>query len=84
MLGLVLKPLIRNLPGLIRDKSLKFVKLTVLTDLGRRDQIQGWDLPADLGLDADDVRLVLLSCSSRSRFGRRPGKTRRTGGSIRS
>jgi hypothetical protein len=60
LLGLVLKPLIRNIPGLIRDRALKFVKLTLLADLVRRDQIQGWDLSMiDTGLDADDVRLVL-------------------------
>jgi len=60
LLGLVLKPLIRNIPGLIRDRALKFVKLTLLADLVRRDQIQGWDLSRiDTGLDADDVRLVL-------------------------
>jgi len=36
------------------------VKLTLLADLVRRDQIQGWDLSRiDTGLDADDVRLVL-------------------------
>jgi len=60
LLGLVLKPLIRNIPGLIRDRALKFVKLTLLADLVRRDQIQCWDLSRiDTGLDADDVRLVL-------------------------
>jgi hypothetical protein len=60
LLGLVLKPLIRNIPGLIRDRALKFVRLTLLADLVRRDQIQSWDLSKlDTGLDADDVRLVL-------------------------
>jgi Patatin-like phospholipase len=60
LLGLVLKPLIRNIPGLIRDRALKFVRLALLGDLVRRDQIQGWNLSRiDTGLDADDVRLVL-------------------------
>ena len=60
LLGLVLKPLIRNIPGLIRDRALNFVGLTLLADLVRRDQIQGWDLSRiDTGIDADDVRLVL-------------------------
>jgi len=60
LLGLVLQPLIRNIPGLIRDRALKFARLTLLADLVRRDQIQGWDLSkTDTGLDADDARLVL-------------------------
>jgi hypothetical protein len=59
LLGLVLMPLIRNLPGLIRDRALNFARLTILADLVRRDQIQGWDLPAGLALDADSVRLAL-------------------------
>jgi hypothetical protein len=60
LLGLVLKPLIRNIPGLIRARTLKFARLTLLADLVRRDQIQGWDpSKTDTGLDADDVRLLL-------------------------
>jgi hypothetical protein len=69
LLRLPLKPLIRNIPGLIRDKALTFVRFTILADLVRRDQIEGWELPGvwhlpiDLGngtaLDGDDIRLVL-------------------------
>jgi hypothetical protein len=59
LLRFVLMPGIRQVPGLIRARALKFVRLTILADLVRRDQIQGWDLPAGIALDADDVRLVL-------------------------
>jgi hypothetical protein len=59
LLRFVLLPGIKNIPGLIRARALRFVRLTVLADLVRRDQIQGWNLPAAIALDADDVRLVL-------------------------
>jgi len=69
LLGLPLKPVIRNLPGLMRDKALTFISFTILADLVRRDQIEGWDLPGvwrlpiDVGngtpLDGNDIRLVL-------------------------
>jgi hypothetical protein len=69
LLQLPLLPLIRNIPGLIRGKALTFIRLTILSDLVRRDQIEGWELPQvwhlprDLGngttLESDDVRLVL-------------------------
>jgi hypothetical protein len=59
LLGLVLQPGIRSLPGLVRDKALSFVRLTILGDLVRRDQIEGWELPRDLGVDPDDARLVI-------------------------
>jgi len=59
LLRFVLMPGIRSVRGLIRDRALNFVRLTILADLVRRDQIQGWDLPPDVPLDADDVRLVL-------------------------
>jgi hypothetical protein len=48
--------------GLIRARLLKYVRLAILTDLVRRNQIQGWDLgnlPAATGLDEDDVRSIL-------------------------
>ena len=64
-----MKPVIRNLPGLMRDKALTFISFTILADLVRRDQIEGWDLPGvwrlpiDVGngtpLDGNDIRLVL-------------------------
>jgi Patatin-like phospholipase len=59
LLHFVLIPGIKNIPGLIRGRALKFVRLTILADLVRRDQIQGWELPPGITLDADDVRLVL-------------------------
>lgn len=64
LLGLVLRPGVRNIPGLIRDKALKFVRLTILADLVRRNQIKGWDLPADLGVDPDDARLIIAELLS--------------------
>lgn len=45
--------------GLIRSKVLDFVKAFMLADLVRRDQIEGWELPPNPGLDGDDIRLVL-------------------------
>ncbi|ATQ69432.1 MULTISPECIES: patatin-like phospholipase family protein [Methylosinus] len=59
LLGFVLMPGIRSAPGLIRDKTLSFARLAILADLVRRDQITGWELPSDLGVDADDARLVI-------------------------
>ncbi len=69
LLRLPLLPFIRNIPGLMRDKTLRFVRLTILADLVRRDQIEGWELPQSwqlplpLGngatLDGGDIRLVL-------------------------
>jgi hypothetical protein len=59
LLGFVLLPGVRNVPGLIRDKALNFTRLTILGDLVRRDQMTGWELPGDLGVDPDDARLVI-------------------------
>jgi hypothetical protein len=59
LLGLVLKPVINLTPGLIRDRALKYVRLTILTDLVRRDQIEDWTIPPGLGASDDDVRLIL-------------------------
>lgn len=59
LLGLVLLPGVRDAPGLIREKALSFTRLTILGDLVRRDQITGWELPGDLGIDPDDARLVI-------------------------
>jgi hypothetical protein len=59
LLGLVLKPLIRGIPGLVRDKTLAFAKWTIYSDLVRRDQIEDWKLPENLGLEDDDARLIL-------------------------
>jgi hypothetical protein len=63
LLGILFQ--IALLPGLnvflslIRDKVLRYIRLTILADLVRRDQIAGWDLPIDTGLAPDDLRLVL-------------------------
>ncbi|MBY6241691.1 patatin-like phospholipase family protein [Methylosinus sp. Sm6] len=59
LLGFVLLPGVRNLPGLIKDKALSFTRLAILSDLVRRDQIRGWELPGDIGVDPDDARLVI-------------------------
>jgi hypothetical protein len=51
--------------SLKKSTVLGFVKFTILADLVRRNQIEGWDLPAawkrppSIPLDGDDVRLVL-------------------------
>ncbi|GJE18168.1 hypothetical protein AIGOOFII_2890 [Methylobacterium marchantiae] len=51
-----------------RRRLLNFIELTILSDLVRRNQIVGWDLPVDLiapvlakqpGRTVDDVRLIL-------------------------
>lgn len=45
--------------GLIRDNTLKYVSATILADLVRRDQIEGWRVPAIDGLEDFETRLVL-------------------------
>jgi len=47
-----------------QDRILDFIRRAILTDLVRRDQIAGWDLPASLEQSGDDVRLVLAELSS--------------------
>jgi hypothetical protein len=42
-----------------QQRVLDFIRLTILTDLVRRDQITGWQLPEILEKSGDDVRLVL-------------------------
>jgi len=59
LLGLVLLPVINKIPGLARDKALAFIKWTIYADLVRRDQIEDWTLPGNLGLENDDARLIL-------------------------
>jgi patatin-like phospholipase len=50
-----------------RKSILEFIKLTMLADLVRRNQMQGWDLPAtwkqapSVNLDGDKVRAVLAA-----------------------
>jgi len=58
LLLLAVRPFPRGI-GLIRKKALTFVKASMLADLVRRDLIEGWELPANPGLDGGDVRLVL-------------------------
>lgn len=59
LLGFALRPPQRVGIGLIRNKALQYIKLTILSDLVRRDQIEGWELPRTADLDDHQVRLVL-------------------------
>jgi hypothetical protein len=62
LIRFLLLPGIRDIPGLVRAKFLNYVRLTILADLVRRNQIQGWDLgnlPSAIDLDEDDVRFIL-------------------------
>ncbi|WP_198017260.1 patatin-like phospholipase family protein [Methylocapsa acidiphila] len=63
LLGIALRPFPRGI-GLIRDNTLKFARATILADLVRRDQIEGWDLPPTPGVDELDARLVLAQLIS--------------------
>ncbi len=47
-----------------QDRILGFIRRAILTDLVRRDQIAGWELPDSLKESGDDVRLVLAELSS--------------------
>lgn len=58
LLLVAVRPFPRGI-GLIRDKALNFVKAVMLSDLVRRDLIEGWELPPNPGVDGDDIRLVL-------------------------
>jgi Patatin-like phospholipase len=58
LLDLALRPFPLGI-GLIRDSTLKFVRSTILADLVRRDQIEGWELPATEGIEEFEIRLVL-------------------------
>jgi hypothetical protein len=40
-------------------RILEYIRLAILSDLVRRDQIEGWELTSLSGQSADDVRLVL-------------------------
>lgn len=59
LIGLTLAPVVRDIPGLIRTRVLAYVRLVILADLVRRDQIEDWELPSGLALSDEDVRLVL-------------------------
>ena len=47
-----------------QDRILGFIRRAILTDLVRRDQITGWELPDSLKQSGDHVRLVLAELSS--------------------
>jgi hypothetical protein len=63
LMGIVLNVVYSNNKKLI----LQFIKYTMLADLVRRNQMQGWDLPAtwrqspSVSLDGDDVRSVVAA-----------------------
>jgi len=64
-------PLLRSIGylGLLlgQRRVREFVRLAILSDLVRRDQIEGWELPPHLaGNNADDVRAVLAELASPS------------------
>ena len=40
------------------------VRLAILSDLIRRDQVEGWALPDGFSLDADDARAVIAELAS--------------------
>jgi hypothetical protein len=50
------------IPGLIRTRVLDYAHLAILADLVRRNQIKEWNdlgtLPAQTGLDPDDIRAI--------------------------
>jgi Patatin-like phospholipase len=46
-----------------RDRLLGYIRLAILSDLVRRDQIEGWELPPALGRQ-DDVRAILAELAS--------------------
>jgi hypothetical protein len=47
-----------------QGRVLEYVRLAILSDLVRRDQIEGWELPAISRQSADDVRLVLAELAN--------------------
>ena len=47
-----------------QDRVLNYIRLAILSDLVRRDQIEGWDLPDLAGKSTDDARLVLAELAS--------------------
>ncbi len=58
LLALALRPFPLGI-GLIRENTLKLVRSTILADLVRRDQIDGWRLPTTVGVEDYEIRLVL-------------------------
>jgi hypothetical protein len=47
-----------------QGRVLEYVRLAILSDLVRRDQIEGWELPEISGQSVDDVRLVLAELAN--------------------
>jgi hypothetical protein len=47
-----------------QNRILDYVRFAILSDLVRRDQIAGWDLPPGLPASGDDVRLVLAELAN--------------------
>jgi hypothetical protein len=47
-----------------RGRVLGYLRLAILADLVRRDQIAGWELPNGLGERGDDVRAVLAELAN--------------------
>jgi hypothetical protein len=47
-----------------QGRVLEYVRLAILSDLVRRDQIEGWELPVISRQSADDVRLVLAELAN--------------------
>ena len=47
-----------------QHRVLEYVRLAILSDLVRRDQIEGWELPAISRQSDDDVRLVLAELAN--------------------
>lgn len=47
-----------------QGRILDYIRFAILTDLVRRDQIAGWELPPALEKSGDDVRLVLAELAS--------------------
>lgn len=46
---------------LVRDKALDYAKYALLSDLVRRDQIEGWAMPRIANIPARDLRLVIAA-----------------------
>jgi hypothetical protein len=61
-----------------QDRVLEYVRLTILADLVRRDQIEGWDLPDLAGKSADDARAVLAELANPAYTFRTPDGIART------
>ena len=47
-----------------QGRVLEYVRLAILSDLVRRDQVEGWELPAISRQTADDARLVLAELAN--------------------